>query len=125
MPERYRVIKAHDPEFPEPWTVGKGERLRFERRETESAGWIWCTDDAGEDRWVPENWVEIEGDSCVTKRDYNSTELGVEVGEALTVEFEGSGWAWVTKESGESGWVPLVNLGTATRESTRVENVTE
>jgi hypothetical protein len=29
MPEGYRVIKAHDPEFPEPWTVRKGERLRL------------------------------------------------------------------------------------------------
>ena len=114
MPERYRVIKAHDPEFPEPWTVRKGERLRFEGRETESVGWIWCTDDAGEARWVPKTWVEIEGDSCVMKRDYNSTGLGVGVGEVLTVELEESGWAWVTKESGESGRVPLVNLGTGT-----------
>jgi hypothetical protein len=37
--------------------------------------------------------VEIEGDSCAMKRDYNSTELVVEVGEALPVEFEESGWA--------------------------------
>jgi len=26
---------------------------------------------------VPENWVEIEGDSCVMKRDYDATELSV------------------------------------------------
>jgi hypothetical protein len=61
--------------------------------------------------WVHENWVEIDGVSCVITRDYNSTELAVDVGEVLTVEFEESGWAWVTKEGGENGWVPLVNLG--------------
>jgi hypothetical protein len=68
--------------------------------------------DWGKSAWVPQNWVEIEGDSCVMKRDYNSTELAADVGEVLTVEFEESGWAWVTKEGSESGWVPLVNLGT-------------
>jgi len=59
---------------------------------------------------VPENWVEIEGDSCVMKRDYVATELAVDVGEVLTPEFEESGWAWATKESGGSGWVPSENF---------------
>jgi len=61
---------------------------------------------------VPEKWVEIDGDSCVMKRDYNATELSVEVGEVVTVEFEQSGWVWAAKEGGESGWVPLDNLDT-------------
>ncbi len=61
-----------------------------------------------------QQWVEIRGDSCVMKRDYDATELSVEVGEVLTVEFEESHWAWATKESGESGWVPLENLDTDT-----------
>ncbi|MGB3905715.1 MAG: SH3 domain-containing protein [Anaerolineae bacterium] len=112
MPETYRVIKAHRCPDPDPLIVRKGDRLRFERRETEWAGWIWCTDSSGKRAWVPENWVEIEGDSCVMKRDYNAIELSVEVGEALTVEFEESGRAWVTKDSGESGWVPSEHLDT-------------
>lgn len=86
--------------------------LRFETRETESPGWVWCTDDPGEAWWVPERWVEIEGDSCVMKRHYNSAELAVDVGEVVTVELEESGWAWARKESGESGWVPLDELDT-------------
>lgn len=42
--------------------------------------------------------MEIEGNSYVMNRDYNSTELAVEAGEVLTVEFQESGSAWVTKE---------------------------
>lgn len=110
MPETCRVIKAHESADPDPWIVRKGDRLGFERRETEWAGWIWCTDNSGKSAWVPENWVQIEGDSCVMKRDYNGTELAVDVGEVVTVEFEESAWAWVTRESGERGWVPLDNL---------------
>ncbi len=113
MPETYRVITAHQSTHPEPLTVRKGERLSFERKETEWPGWIWCTSRSGKSAWVPEKWVEIDGDSCVMKRDYNATELSVEVGEVLTVEFEETGWAWATKESGESGWVPLEYLDAA------------
>jgi len=114
MPERYRVIEAYQPEFPDPWTARKGDRLSFERTETEWAGWIWCTSSSGKGAWVPENWVQIDGDSCVMRRDYNATELAVEVGEVLIVEFEESGWAWVRKENGEGGWVPFGNLDPGT-----------
>jgi len=82
----------------------------LQRGETEWPEWIWCTNDAGKSDWVPENWVEIEGESCVMKRDYNAVELSVEVGEVVTIDFEESGWAWATKEGGESGWVPLDHL---------------
>lgn len=110
MPKTSRVVKPHQPSDPDPLIVRKGARLSFERKETEFAGWIWCTNDSGKRAWVPEHWVDIEGDSCVMKRDYNAIELSVEAGEVLTVEFEESGWAWATKEGGESGWVPLENL---------------
>jgi len=71
---------------------------------------MWCTTDAGESRWVPENWVEKEGEQCVLRRDYTATQLSVEEGESVTVEFEESEWGWVTNESGQSGWVPLEHL---------------
>jgi hypothetical protein len=59
---------------------------------------------------VPERWVEFDGDFCILQRDYEAVELSVDVGEILTVEFTESGWAWATRESGQSGWVPLENL---------------
>jgi len=69
--------------------------------------WIWCTTDEGESRWVPENWIEKEGEQCVLLRPYTATELSVEEGETVTVEFEESSWGWATNESGQNGWVPL------------------
>jgi uncharacterized protein YgiM (DUF1202 family) len=44
-------------------------------------------------------------DAC--RREYTATELNVEEGATVTVEFEESEWGWVTKRSGQRGWVPL------------------
>jgi hypothetical protein len=81
--------------------VRQGDRLRFERRELEWSGWFWGTDSSGKSAWVPEAWVEIEGDSFVMKRDYNATELSVEAGETLSVGFEEGGSAWAATVTGE------------------------
>jgi hypothetical protein len=81
--------------------VRQGERLSFERREPERPGWIWCTDVSGKSAWVPENWVEIRGDSCAMKRDYDATELSLGAGAALTLQFEEGGRARATTATGE------------------------
>ena len=60
----------------------------LQRGETEWLGWIWCTDSSGKSAWVPENWVEIEGDSSVMKRDCDTTELSVAAG-SFTFEVPG------------------------------------
>ena len=101
MGEKHRVTKPHQAADADPLNVRKGKHLSFERRETEWPEWIWCTSSSGKSTWVPENWVEIEGDSCVMKRDYVATELAVDVGEVLTPQFEESGWAWATTVTGE------------------------
>ena len=58
----------------------------LQRRETEWPGAIWCANDSGKSTWVPESWVQIDGDSCVLKRDYDATALSVVAREVLTVE---------------------------------------
>jgi hypothetical protein len=93
-----------------PLTLPKGERVRWERRESEWPGWIWCTTYSGEARWVPESWVGKEGEYCVLQRPYTATELSVEEGVTVTVLLVESGWAWATNESGQSGWVALDHL---------------
>jgi len=107
MPDRHRVIKSYNSPYTEPLVLKKGERLGWEPRECEWPGWMWCTMDSGESRWVPQNWVEKEGEHCVLRRDYTATELSVEEGETVTVLLMESGWGWATNESGDSGWVPL------------------
>jgi uncharacterized protein YgiM (DUF1202 family) len=61
---------------------------------------------------VPENWVDREGDHCVLLRDYSATELSVQEGETVTVQFEESEWGWATNQNGKRGWVPLEYLQT-------------
>lgn len=110
MHNSFRVIEPHHASYPHPFSAPKGERLRFERRQSEWDGWIWCTNSLGQSGWVPETWVTLEAESCILERDYNAAELSVGRGETIAVEFVESGWAWATKEDGESGWVPLDNL---------------
>lgn len=131
----HRARKPHTGGDGKPLAARRGERLAFERRPTEYAGWIWCRrlEDDGTPRrgsvgddasgpiadgpiadgptadagWVPEAWVRIEGQTCVLLRDYDSTELRVEAGEDVTVQLVESGWAWVGGSCGRMGWVPL------------------
>ena len=110
MSERYRVVKSYESPYTEPLTLPKGERLRWEPRECEWPGWMWCTTEGGETRWVPESWVENEGENCVLLRDYTATELSVEEGETVTVLLVESGWGWATNECGLGGWVPMEHV---------------
>jgi hypothetical protein len=108
--QSFRVIKPYRTPFSDPLIARQGERLNFERRESEWEGWIWCTCTSGRSGWVPENWVQIKDRTCVLQRDYTAAELSVGKGETVTADLFESGWAWASKESGESGWVPLSHL---------------
>jgi len=104
---KYRVIKKHRPIPAEPLLVPRGKKITFERKPTQWEGWIRCFSSGGVSGWVPEAWVKIEGNTCVLLRDYDATELRVDVEEIVISEFTESGWVWVRKDTGESGWIPL------------------
>ena len=113
MIRRMRVSQPHRPDDGEPLVAQAGERFHFEHRQTEWPGWIWCTNDAGAAGWAPESWIapeDVDAGSCIFRRDYDATELSVDVGETLMVEIEESGWAHVTDSRARRGWVPLRNL---------------
>ena len=103
----FTATRSYQAAYTDPLVFKKGQELDFESRETEWQGWIWCTDSRGNGRWLPENWITIEGSKCTLKRDYTPVELTVSPGEELTVAFTESEWAWATNQKGESGWVPL------------------
>ena len=80
-------------------------------KESEWPGWVWCTNRAGKSRWVPEEYIERTGNSCVMLRDHEAAELSVTVGEVLTITGEEeSDWVWCANQAGQSGWVPLGNV---------------
>lgn len=108
---KYRVMRAYRSEFPEPLLVRKGDRLRFERRPTNWAGWLYCVTESGASGWVPENWTVAESETtCRMNRDYVARELNVDPGDTFESELEESGWAWGRSSHDELGWVPMENL---------------
>jgi hypothetical protein len=116
----HKAIKPHQPEFSDILQANTGEVLKFERRPTEYPGWIWCTNAQAVQAWVPTNWVSIEGDECRMNRDYVSKELRLAVGEIVNVLEIESGWAWVSKDENEVGWVPMAYLQSLDSEDTPI-----
>ena len=105
--QRYRVVASYDSASPTPITVHAGQRVRYERRDSEWDGWIWCTTASGITGWVPESWATLEGSHAVLRRDYCARELSVKPGSLVSGEIVESGWLWATQEQGDPGWVPL------------------
>ena len=91
--------------------IREGVVLTFKRRQSEWAGWIWCTTSEGDSCWVPERWVRINSeDTCIMLREYTCTELTVSAGQVLEgIETE-SGWLFARTATDEKGWVPLTSL---------------
>ena len=103
----YRATKSYVSPYERTVMFLKGERLQYERRESEWPGWLWCTSSAGENAWVPEAWVAVEADACVMMRDYVARELSLKPGDEVRATLRESGWVWATTPSGKTGWVPL------------------
>ena len=106
MKKKHLVIKSHQPSFDYYLSLKKGEILTYERKPTESTGWIWGTTTGGKSCWVPEAWVELMGKQCKLRRDYNSKELAVNKGDTVQAKLIESGWAWIVNSNDEMGWIP-------------------
>ena len=105
-----RVIEDYESPYTEPLIIRKGEVLSIGEKESEWSGWIWCINNKGISRWVPENYLEIKGNTGKANRDYNATELTIKKGEQLTIKFEEAEWYWVVNQKGKSGWIPIKNV---------------
>jgi hypothetical protein len=108
----YRVISDYQAAYPDPLVITAGEELTIAVKESEWRGWLWCTNQSGDSRWVPEAYVRRQGNVCIALRDYDAAELSVRAGEELVGDREESGWIWCTNRAGQSGWVPAQNLVT-------------
>jgi uncharacterized protein YgiM (DUF1202 family) len=110
QPQTYCVRIAYQAAYPDPWSMKAGDPLGVGHKESEWAGWLWCTDEQGQCRWIPERYLEREGDVAIARRAYHATELSVGEGEMVTGGEKESDWIWCQNETGCSGWVPLENL---------------
>ncbi|GAH44800.1 unnamed protein product [marine sediment metagenome] len=105
-----KVISDYKSPYIDPLKIRKGEILRIGNKESEWSGWVWCTNKEGKQRWVPRNYMDIQGNTGIMLQDYEATELNVSTGEELKIEKEESGWVWVSNKEGKQGWVPLINI---------------
>jgi len=105
-----KVISDYKSPYTEPLKIRKGEILQIGNKESEWSGWVWCMNKTGKERWVPRNYIDIQGNTGIMLQDYDATELNVSNGEELKIEKEESGWIWVSNNEGKQGWVPLDNL---------------
>jgi len=117
-PHIVTVMTPYTSAHPNPLMLRAGDTLDFdpddklnsERHKNKWPEWLWCTAADGTKGWVPENYVRVEGNSCILLKDYNATELTVSEGERLLVQFEESDWLWCRTAQGLEGWVPKENI---------------
>jgi uncharacterized protein YgiM (DUF1202 family) len=101
-----RVVRDHEPVYPDPIRVRAGERVRLGREDDEFPGWVWCTASDGREGWTPLAILRREGLDGVARRDYSAVELSVRKGQRVEAREELSGWTWVLDAEGREGWVP-------------------
>ncbi|MHA2010302.1 MAG: SH3 domain-containing protein [Promethearchaeota archaeon] len=108
--KKCKVIAEYNSSFPEPLIIQKGEELKVVDRHSEWPGWIWCINRNNQEGWVPRNYIKLRNDVCIALQDYDATELSVSIDDELIIEYQESGWIWVTNKEGNKGWVPLQNV---------------
>lgn len=102
---KVKVIKEYHSEFPNPLILKKGDRVLIDHLRDKHAGWKFCKTTHNEG-WIPEAYLDINGNLGELNRDYDATELSVKEGQLLEVLYEESGWLWCKTEEGKSGWCP-------------------
>lgn len=105
-----RVAKAYTCSYPEPLVIKKGEKLEVAGKDTDYPGWIWSINSKGKGGWVPESYLDIEGETSIARRDYSALELTVKEGEVLAIIDEEGGWYLCRKDDNTVGWVPAERI---------------
>ena len=105
-----KVIEDHTPVHEEVLVARAGEKLRVVREDDQWPGWLWCVADSGIGSWVPEPYLERDGEQARLLLDYDAAELSVRPGDLLTLHHEVNGWWWTTAVNGRQGWVPAAKL---------------
>lgn len=111
----WRVIGAHQSEYPEPISVSKGALLTVGERyegEEDWPDWLFCHSPGQQGGWVPAQLIETMANGAARAReDYTARELDVQPGDRLRGARRINGWIWCERFDGTaSGWVPLAKL---------------
>jgi hypothetical protein len=107
---KYLVIKEHKASFTYALLAVEGDEVTIGKEDPEMPGWFWCKSKGGVEMWVPRTYLSIKGTVGRFMQDYNSTELGVKVGEAVQIIGKSLGWAECLNREWRYGWIPLNKL---------------
>lgn len=105
MQSEGRVVRSHRNTFDDPIKLEAGKEVTTLDRDTEWIGWLWCKTASEMHGWIPEAYLERNGDTAVLMVDYDATEPTVEKGDMLTVLGEESEWIWCRTWQGDQGWI--------------------
>lgn len=115
MENKYKVIKAHVSNYPQPIQLSVGQRVILGKLDDGPEGWRnwrYCyTLDKKMEGWVPEQIIEqIDTEGIITET-YSANELNVNEDDVVVMFKELNGWGWCQAASkDELGWIPLENL---------------
>ena len=104
------VTTARVSAYPDPLVLTDGEQVSLGAYDTMWPNFVWCTTRQGKSGWVPEAYLAQQGTTGILLREYDATELSVDVGEELTIFDEEGGWFWCANHDGQRGWVPAENV---------------
>jgi hypothetical protein len=111
MPRQlYRVTQVHKSSFDNFLVAEKGDRVRLGSQDPEMPGWYWCTAQNGVEAWVPESYLELNGDTATFKQSYNSVEHNAQPGELVQFLGETLGWVECLNKEWKYGWLPESKL---------------
>ena len=107
MPSIKKSKKQHRKYYDDPIVVTAGDRVDWQPKESEWAGWVWCIHPISKkEGWVPENCLKIIESRADVLKDYSAVELNAELDEEFQIIKEESGWYWCQNIQGQQGWLP-------------------
>lgn len=105
-PVPVKAILYYRSPFPDPLIASKDTVVRLKERADAEPGWVYGISPDDKEGWIPRQWLRIEGNRGTLLRDYDATELNLEVGDELLVTRVLNGWYWARKTDDSEGWIP-------------------
>jgi multidrug efflux pump len=105
-PVPVKAILFYRSPFPDPLIATKDTVVHLRQRSDAEPGWVYGISPDEKEGWIPQQWLRIEGNRGTLLRDYDATELSLEVGDELSVTQALNGWYWARNAAGKEGWIP-------------------
>ena len=109
-PVKATVSQDYEASDPDPLVISAGEELHVGKNDTTWPAFVRCRNGEGNEGWVPESFIERQGDVGIARVNYSAVELKVKSGDSLLLEKEVGGWHLATNEAGQSGWIPADHI---------------